>query len=771
MSDSFAEEFEKWLENNPEAIIAEETDEEEANDMNDNDSEYTRDSIQNGEFESDNEKWDEHLSDKPGELGTGPLNDQAPILVDDDDEIFPSKKQHYEEEPPVLEPVPRLANNYTISSTRISHQNPITSIRSYSKSQQKYSKEALTTKRNHVGKYIHKSKTTHPSSDTDDVSNHRHELTSVDSNSDNIFEKFISQEYTLPPSLIQSSDILQSCLESSSATVKHPSHSPDFCAMEADSTSEINGDKIGCIFEYRRLSKSSVHGDISVECDSTCMLAASPIIVSPASVSNGEIEEARDSCKDDNKDGELDSTEMKSKECAHEGETNCERNSSIMQNTVHHNNCETVTHSSKAKSSEEDVDLEAADKLLSENNPNICDISTFSDVSPKSTVTIKIDAPDFVSDCPCEPPVLFGVSPSTRPRYSLREKRHTIDSPDNVSTSRKRSHVSVTQADNDSSLLETLTPPTLTPASDAVMVYNSGEKRLKVVSQHSKHGCVSCHQHKTFQHRRRKRRYTIPSTKKTEYHTQLSESVHSFVMCASQLSRVQAHMHKLLSQLFPQLKTELGSMSPESFNFVTLLSDIVQMLEQPDDQDNSTPPCLTLYRDVKPDSIQQHPKLEACTSQSSNSLCSVNNESSSSTLSSHPFQVSADTADLKLDAASSEFSSPPVLSSVDIYDSQQRPHGTTPPLTCEYSDKDLLTPLSLLTVTDMGDVLTPSRVLLCKEPEVLLEKVVRLSCRALQLLLPDLAVSLYNELAKSPDDLVAFINNVIYANSRRRSKH
>lgn len=752
MSDTFAEEFEKWLENNPDARNADETDEEEVNFI-DNDSEYTRNSANNDEFESDSEKWERHDSERHSELVSRSLNDQAPILVDDDDdELFHSKKQHYEEEPPILEPVPRLLNNYNISS-RIPHQNHITCIRSYSKNQQK-----------HV-KYGNKKKMNHRSSHTDDESNHRNELTSVDNRNDNIFDKFISQ--------VQSSEVLQTCSESSSVMATHPSHSPDFCAMEADSTSEINGDNVGSVIQYRRLSKSTVHGDISVECDSTCMLAASPIIVSPASVSNGEMEEARDSSRDENNGGELEGTDIKSKKCDSvvEGETKYKGKFTVMQNAAQKNNYETIKCTSKANSSDKDVELAAAEELTSHQDSHIYAASTCSQGSPKSSVTIKIDASCCVTDGAGEPPVLHVVSPSTRPRYSLREKRHTIDSPENLSASRKRSQLSVTQTNSENSSFETLAPPILTHASEAVIANHSGEKRLKVVSQHSNHGCVSCHQHKTHHQRRQKRRNTVPSTHDAESYAHLSEDVRSFVVYASQLSRVQAHMHRLLSHLFPQLKMELGAMSPECFNFMTLLSDLVKVLEQPDDQDNSTPPCLTFYRDDKPTLVHQHPKLESCTPQLSSSSCGISDESSSSVLSSHYFQASGDTAELKLDATFSECSSPPVLSSIDTYDCQQKQHRTTHQLTSEGCDRDLLSPLSLLTVRDMEEVLTPSRVLLCKEPEVLLEKFVRLSCRALQLLLPDLTVSLYNELAMSPNDLVAFINNVIYTNSRRRSKH
>ncbi|BFZ16625.1 hypothetical protein BsWGS_19664 [Bradybaena similaris] len=765
MSDTFAEEFEKWLENNPDARNADETDEEEVN-YNDNDSEYTRNSANNDEFESDSEKWEKHDSERHSELVSRSLNDQAPILVDDDDdELFHSKKQHYEEEPPILEPVPRPLNNYNISSTRIPHQNRITCIRSYSKNQQKYSQESLTKKQKHL-KYGNKQKMNHRSSHADDESNHRNEFTSADNRNDNIFDKFISQ--TFSPSFVQSSEVLQSCSESS-VMATHPSHSPDFCAMEADSTSEINGDNVGSVIQYRRLSKSTVHGDISVECDSTCMLAASPIIVSPASVSNGETEEARDSCRDENIDGELESTDIKSKKCDSvvEDETKYEEKFTVMQDAAQKNNCETIKCTSKAK----DVELAAAEELTSHQDSHICAARTCSHGSPQSSVTIKIDASCCVTDCAGEPPVLRVVSPSTRPRYSLREKRHTIDSPENLSASRKRSQLSVTQTNSENSMFETLAPPTLTHASEAVITNHSGEKRLKVVSQHSNHGCVSCHQHKTHHQRRQKRRNTVPSTHEAEPHAHLSEDVRSFVVHASQLSHVQTHMHRLLSQLFPQLKMQLGAMSPESFNFMTLLSDLVKVLEQPDDQDNSTPPCLIFYRDDKPTLIHQHPKLEPCTPQLSSSSCGISDESSSSMLSSQCFQASGDTTELKLDATFSDCSSPPVLSSIDIYDCQQKQHRTTHQLTSEGCDRDLLSPLSLLTVRDMEEVLTPSRVLLCKEPEVLLEKFVRLSCRALQLLLPDLTVSLYNELAMSPNDLVAFINNVIYTNSRRRSKH
>ncbi|XP_059156110.1 uncharacterized protein LOC131941118 [Physella acuta] len=594
--------------------------------------------------------------------------EKAPILVDDDD--LSDNDNQFEDEPPILEPVQKQPASRRISKTGDGkHSGP---MRNYSRNNQTYSRQRSLQEHQSLAKSDSKEKLKPTLSDDYEKRQRKSSVKSKESKeSGNIFDKFMSEQYDSPPPLIPSPEALRLTSEVQVSETKNQG-SPDFCAMEADSTSEIISDS--CVSH----SQPKNYGDL-LECDSTCMLGASPVTVSPASVSNIECEEVRDSGGGICNDGSVDTAKMAT------GEDNI------------------------AKS----LCAPANDKLSSGVK------SFYPDQSPGITPTFHKEVNIDIDNL--EPPTLTVISPLLSSPIVSRRKRHTIDTPETYSRmSKRRTLNSPTLEQEDIS-----SPPLLKNSKELTAPISQLEKKTQ--AERSSH------------YPKRQRCHTVPSD-----HPHHLESLDTFVANTLKLSTLQTRMHALLKQLFPQIRQELDSISPESLGFTDLMHELVLSL-----QHTHKPPL--------PESLAPTPCKDTPP------------EDSSQRLSSPPGSFKAASSDACDELMRNSHRS--YTSSKANCDSKQRKGGchTTHKKhnTDEPAGGDL--GISKLSLKDQLESIRPAQVILSRDPaSVQLDKFIQISCKALQLLLPDVAVSLKNELAFSPQDLLVFIDNVILFNSRKR---
>lgn len=778
MSDSFADEFEKWLQRKNGERNIDETEEgnidETEEDDNYEESDYAAntacDDDDIDDNESDMEKSSKHsVANQDYRLSSESINDQAPILVDDDDDEdeFLSRRQHFEDEPPVLEPALKQQQDCKSSGLGISHLSPQNYMRSYNRNNHRlFRKSAQYECSKSIKTYSSKDRGKHLSCEKYDDLSMKNTLKSK-----SIFDKLSSDSYEdFPPPLIPSPDL---CPGSPKLELKHPGHSPDFCAMEADSTSEINGDKTHGLLQTRRLSKNSAHGEVVIECDSTCMLAVSPIIVSPASLSSGEIEEVRGLSERGNKDVEKQDSDSNSPKY--------EDSVCVEAENDKHLSAIQVPGSAVRGIKDADLILESCVKnpdmqIVKTSVPYSCQQlptgSTSRTICRSFHMNTSIESEsDNACEFPSEPPLLSIISPLPRLHNRSRKKRHTIDSAETFSRSRKRSYsIPSPEAENEDAIFDISTPPTLTCVSETRVDHSSRSKR-KAVPQHSSLDVSHCLKDRCPRYRRRRQRHnTLPSAHANEYSGHLSKNLCSFVNKTSELSQLQTRMHMLLCYLFPQLKNELIAMSPESYQFGNLLSDFLKSLEQPDEhaelKDSSSPPLIQQVVS-KATSVSEaeisFTSVKGYTFQNGTNKPSPQLPDSGAVCTEHTLNSGA--------ASSCTYQSLTLTN--DGCNRVKRHSHLKEQWSCSQDcDSDhIISQLSQLTLKEIEEIIRPCRVLLCRDPAASLKRFARLSCRTLQFLLPDLPVSLCSELVGSPHDLVLFIDNVLLTNTRQRAEH
>ncbi|XP_005104924.1 uncharacterized protein LOC101862292 [Aplysia californica] len=693
--------------------------------------------------------YERQWTDKSAEL----ISDSAPILLDDDDEIFPSEKQQFEEEPPILEPVSAPTHDSKSSQSQHSLVSPPRSVvRNYSRESMVRSSEKKTMKT-----YSRKSRVEENAQSLNDCLKKSKE-------SGNIFDKFSpfpAGVEDVPPPLIPSPEALRLHSESptgvdqpaTTSDREHPGCSPDFCAMEADSTSEISGDSVtSCNVR----NKNPVAGDVVVECDSTCMLGGSPAIVSPSSVLNGE-SEVRDQGGGSGVEADAGSPAEQA------------RGTTFVTELVRP---DPVAASLETNESWCEQDASRDGSLPSLDHPPCSGVSDASFVPASPVVSVSPPAPP-TSGSPClqvsvetpmqdEPPVLSAIPAPITSHSRTSTKRHTIDSPYTYSSSGKRPHTFPSpKVEDEAPDLECSAPPLLPLMSETVITLTSPDGQSKSSShKSSKQSSLSSRRGREQRRakRHRHRRITVPSEDLTSDVSHLPEELQQFVLSTRQLSAMQSTLHTLVLTLFPQLKAEVSSMSPESLRFELFVKDMVESLQQGDDQKSEEHPPLTLTIKCEKDVGSYVDQMAGKAAQSSDA--SRNHSSSNSSpqcfVSNHSQRDE------------------PALSSHLSTRSRRPTRQCTireDPFTSEVIPQ--FSQLDLKSEEEGGGLLTlkPVRVCVQRTSSEHLHKFCCLCCDLLQLLLPELPVSLCNELSNSPSDLLTFIENVVASNQRERRKH
>lgn len=730
---AYTKEFEKWLNSA--------NSNKEGNAEEDEDDQHEDEDFDNNIMATDDE--DDEIADEDSSQSSFNVikngkskdkifeNESAPILVDDDDDLS-FEKQVFEDEPPILEPVPSLSKGLQISTLKRSKLQSSGSIRNYSRVSQTYSRQrSLQEKEVSIKTYEGREKFRHTMSD--DFEKRRRLKAKDGKESGNIFDKFnsISESYDAPPPLIPSPEVLKHHSDVHSQDCKL-ANSPEICAMEADSTSEITADKEGSASKSNGINKN--YRDVLIECDSTCMLGASPAIVSPASVSNGETEEVRDSGGGGSIVESIDCNESPGM-CTLQSVENTSDSSTM--EPLHQN------------SSMTNAPIQSGARLAHSFQQSF---HTFTNTIPKNLSNQN------------EPPELEVIPQRSRYLSGSRRKRHTIDSWETYINTCKRQQSELSCPVQVESPPVVSTPPKLTHASETVDPCKTRIKRWKESSCHTKEGCLCSSRGKGHRRKGRRRHHTVPS----EQPKLLDDSLHTFVVNSCILSKLQMRMHALLYELFPQVRTELEKMSPESLHFLELLSELVNLLQQPDD----------VVEVKKPSSyISSREFKESAANDNENFLSSVDAYASSHTAcipKSTPKDHKANTqhCDAMYSPVRSQRSPTSDLSIHSISNIQEHQfvgglhqQGEKIP----ENDQDILQ-FSRLSLRDQKDSLPSVMVVLDKNPEAMITRFSQLSCKALQLLLPDLGVSLSNELAKSPPDLLVFLDNVLVLNATSKIK-
>ena len=277
MASAFSKVYEEWLqENSP--TKAPSKNNVKSEDRSGNDPDGLSDLIDSDDTTTDAEDSSAENSSEESEASStqkqwlgkaaGHASDTAPFLIDDEEEEDYFEDNCRFEEPPVLEPVSKPMNCKhgflaALNSPQRQQKGKVTH------SVKNYSRESKSQSRSPEKKKCKLKKT----------------------DSGNLFDKMTNMVFGLddvPPALVPSSPTPQCSSPAADklSNIKNPSCSPDFRAMEADSTSELS-------VKPPLVNNNSMAGDMVVECDSTCMLGGSPPVVSPASMSVSE-SEARD---------------------------------------------------------------------------------------------------------------------------------------------------------------------------------------------------------------------------------------------------------------------------------------------------------------------------------------------------------------------------------------------------------------------------------------------------------------------------------------------
>ena len=729
----------------------------------------------------------------------------APFLVDDDEDQESGEYfKNLGTGPPVLEPVshhPHAQNVFDAVDKDIKEHSKFTTKHS------SFSNKTYTTLDKPVKTYsaygnTHKS----PQKKKRFESDSKEEMKTT---SGNIFDKF-SPEVGLytndsPPPLIPSPMAISEDPEFplQSEPGKYAVKSPDFCAMEADSTSELQSFHKG----QERLEKGG-NGELSLECDSTCMLGGSPSIVSPASNSTqGDVEDAGDLSHGPK---QLRNVEIQCNSDSLDEKPKVTAKPAIKNNTI-------SFHGSAPNKSiiKEDTGKDSVQTLSGKVDRN-CK-PHLEDKGVEVDLTNTSSNIDLSSDLPVLKAGALTANQSVR-----RKQRHTVDTAEGFSKSRKIS------SEDD---FDTAGPPPLLlmQGNETSLISTQNRpkgKRIKSSrSVKSKTGLKSnrpCYM----------RSNTVPAT------SHLNQDTMQFARALWQLSQLQSRMHALLSGLWPQLQLDL--MTPESPQFRTILTDLVTELEGPydrvkDEEEQEEPSSLPklsspnkskTLKDMPDFSIPFNEKLSSPESPSLEEQRSLQGPSATLTFdhcSNHKaIESSQSTTQITDNHKSSSFLNqsglthqstteastedlPPVLvlapntgSSQQKQQQQQQQtdeiessdetsinQQTLPPRlswnpTC--SSVSLTSPsetecpipgLAQLSLAEEKEVcLKPLSIILLRDPDSVLLNFSGLCCRALQSLLPEVPVSLTNELSCSPKALISFIDNVLAVNdnSKRSSR-
>ncbi|GFO10712.1 hypothetical protein PoB_003721700 [Plakobranchus ocellatus] len=598
---------------------------------------------------------------------------------------------------------------------------------------------------------------------------------SMNSNSGNIFDKFNQYHEDKPPSLILSPEAEDQ--QEPPQPKKYAVKSPDFCAMEADSTSELqrfhkgqeNLDKVGS-------------SEISLECDSTCMLGGSPSIVSPASNStSGDTDEPIDCLK-------LHKTV----------EIQCNADSLDEKPYV----------PAKAEAPDIVSDLKPGRRRNGSDSPtteasvgdgdrvSFCAEKRSTFLEDKS-VGVNLTSGDCVLDSMDDSPSLASGG-FIASQHMRRKQRHTVDCAEGFSKSMK-------MCVDEAPTLNAYGPPpflTINESENVVATRNKSQRKKAKSSGIPKKRDPSKIKRPSY---RRSNTVPVANSQRNMSHS---------VQAIWQLSQLQTQMQALLSQLWPKLP--LNHMCPESPRFTDLLSDLITVLEKPEveQRPNSSMPFIST--ETPAGDITHSPTPFSKGNRSSQNRehlpqgttgvdhCNKDQENVSShhttetTLNPSLNSTSQNSHALErlppvLDHVCSQNSSPTWAQSFEQNHRQQQVEGAlvseaqlTPMQSIESSSADTCVPqtslassdcphldlsLSQLCLEDGTEVcVKPVRVVLPKDPESDLAFFCETACRALQLLLPDVPVSLSNELASNPQALCAFIDNVCSVNVKGSHK-
>ncbi|GFR83088.1 hypothetical protein ElyMa_002380700 [Elysia marginata] len=729
-------------------------------------------------------------------------SNSAPFLVDDDDEEQETAEyfKNLGTGPPVLEPVshhPHARNVFDAVDQDASRHSNFT-VKHSSVSQRKIKPLEKPFKTYSAYGNTHKSPVKKKRFESESYSETK-------SNSENIFDKFSpsSRLYVndSPPPLIPSTKAMAEdpCLSPQGEPEKYVVKSPDFCAMEADSTSELPSSAKGL-----RHSDKNQNGEISLECDSTCMLGGSPQIVSPASNSTcGDSEETRDSCD------------------------------AVKQHKTVEVQCNADSFEEKPLAMAKSLPIFEDNHVLAKNEQKMSSTIGVQNnfdkkICDKVDKSVGVDLTNSSSSIgfSVDPPALAAICPIANKQQNRRKQRHTVDSAEGFSKSRK-----INQNNNSSSYGP---PPLLSPQESGIDIFLSHSKPKGKKSKSSrtvKSKAVSDLKRPCY-----KRSITVPVTGSLDQDSML------LMHALWQLSQLQTRMHALLSQLWPQLR--LHNMTPESPQFSSVVADLVTMLEGPVDKLNSKEgkkesssalnsfSCeaqkpATAISDIsaslKPKqssleiSLQEEwPSAQESPASLDSDLC--NNHQATLTSQQNtdtPVHPSLSSFSEKLGATSQALTHtnpsdlPPVLdmacsndqtlahTETSHMEQQQIPvkiessitslnlSNQPPSLTCNTSATTSSIPLSpsceieyplsglsKLSLADRRELCPrPVSIMLPRNPDVLLASFSSLTCKALQLLLPEVPVSLTNELSCSPKALIAFIDNVLAMNNNMKKSH
>ena len=669
MSAGFSKVYEQWLKESQNGIVI-------ADDQRSNEDPNGLSELMDSDSSIDEEEEQSayHKSSLPKDSRRPSVTD--PGLVDDssEDETILVENCGFDE-PPILEPVSRMGQ-----------------LQKQNLNEQMIKKGETTSFVNENNVKIHsvKSKSTKICKNPINFKSLKH--------SDNLFDKFNNASFCQspdnPPPLIPSPDAPSLHSESpereKSHDIKTQNYSPDYCAMEADSTSEVLGD----FASASKIKPSSVEDMV---CDSTCMLGGSPMVVSPSNCNNElevkETDEAR--------------TSEQAQATISNGEPIQKQYSGVCQH--------------KPKTNSKIINKLSILEMFSEKNPqNVDDFSERPEGSLELNPSVSSHHPSTVID---EPPILSAMHLP----LNLRKVQKRRGSKTNMSHPKvtKKKSVSNKQPEELWEVDRSVPPVLPCMSNDSINPIIIRQSKPLLTSSKSKAKNLrennaktsSSHFHKSF-----------PFVKMEEYANNLPDSLRQFVIASWQLSALQTSIYNLTKELFPTFRKELMTMTPESQAFQQFLKDLFETMKQEEPAIGVTLPHTL--------NSNQNSSLYLNSNNHTDILQSV----SETHLNSQDETLS--TLSLRRSARQSTCTLKDLMAS-DIMDQFSR---------LELNKKSLHVSLN-----HIGPAHLQEFSVFC--------------CQLLQLLLPDLSISLTNELAEDPSVLINFLDNVSASNKKKKSNN
>ena len=223
---------------------------------------------------------------------------------------------------------------------------------------------------------------------------------------------------------------------------------------------------------------------------------------------------------------------------------------------------------------------------VSRKQAEVCDFAR--NIDWDSAVAETVESPSSMVECDGEskPGIILKIR--TKAAVQCREPISHLRPPKRSVTLKRKGH-SVDNSDMLSRLRKRQKPGEMQRSEDGDNSKQSVSQKCTETCQHtqkaSTESSCSCSNNSVPRNTRRRRNTVQLGGDLKAYTEYLSSSDRMFVESATKLSRLQTQTYNLMCTLFPLLRLQLSTMTPESQQFTKVIDDIIRFLEQSDSEE------------------------------------------------------------------------------------------------------------------------------------------------------------------------------------------